>query len=644
MLRADELKGKTIGKYDIYELVGDGGQAIVYKAWHRDLHAWVALKILKDDLAKKEPLRERFRKEARLQFRLHHPHIVRVIEIIEEERLLGIVMDWVQGNDLDHYIENAERPFSLVEVDRLFLPLLSAVGYAHQHKVIHRDLKPSNVLLMGKAGEERPLVMDFGIAKSLEEGESTTKTGGLLGTPSYIAPEQISSSKHVDHRADIYSLGITLYQMLSLRLPFMGGDLLQMITMHLMESPPPFSAWNVEVAPEIEAIVMRSLAKDPKARFATCEDFADALRNAIYQQMGIPVVVSSSSPSLASLPAVPLPPSSQALLPNVRPSLPPESQQTTVDNEEQTNRVIHTLQQPSGSSPALQEPSGSSPALPLPSGFAHALQQPSGSSPALPLPSGSSPLLQHQSYPPSQPPPIQGKQRHLLLILSLIAGLLAALLLLDALQPNLLRRAKQRISQAPPLSRGLEKASQDPPQPIASKTPLLPQDPDQKTPNSGSLPSKRTPPLDPTKEGGDATKEDGDATKDTKAPTQRESAQKAPLARRSTPSPPKRRSTASSACLACLQKSAWNVEKYEARAACEQVTAMIRDCRSRCSSFSSFCVSLGRVKQYQTKRLYKKSSLCRRILEKKSDYIARRYFANRKEEMTPASCLKAFSD
>jgi hypothetical protein len=235
------------------------------------------------------------------------------------------------------------------------------------------------------------------------------------------------------------------------------------------------------------------------------------------------------------------------------------------------------------------------------------------------------------------------------LILSLIAGLLAALLLLDALQPNLLRRAKQRLSQAPPpdTKKTLQAPiPQDPTKTIASPRPLPTQEPAQKMPASGSLPSKRTPPLDPTKKGGDETKDGSDATKEEKVPPKREIAleQKTRLARRSTQAPPKRRSAASSACLACLRKNAWNIEKHEARMACEQVTALARDCRSKCSSFSSFCASLGRVKQYQTKQFYKKSSLCHRILAQESAYIARRYFANSKEKTDPALCLKAFFD
>ncbi|MCB9640589.1 MAG: protein kinase [Myxococcales bacterium] len=277
----DLLQGKELGKYKLHEKAGDGGQAVVYKAWHNELHAWVAVKFLRPELYKKDSIRERFKQEARLQFRLQHPHIVRVIEILEDGEFLGMVMDWVEGKDLDKYLQENLGPLPYREIKRIFLPVLRGVGYAHKQQIVHRDLKPSNILLHDLHGEEIPKVMDFGIAKSLAQEESQTKTGSVLGTPSYLAPEQARSTKHVDHRADIYALGITLYQMLSGRLPFVGEDVIQVIMKHITDAPPSFGIFQLHVPSELNDVVMKALSKDPNTRYSSCQGFEQALEQAL---------------------------------------------------------------------------------------------------------------------------------------------------------------------------------------------------------------------------------------------------------------------------------------------------------------------------------------------------------------------------
>ncbi|MCB9644198.1 MAG: serine/threonine protein kinase [Myxococcales bacterium] len=274
-------EGHVLGKYRIEKVVGGGGQATVYKALHLDFQNPVALKVVNSKLTESSAIRERFKREARLQFQLQHPHIVRVFDILEEEETLIMVMDWVEGDDLEHFLQKRQGPLRTEEIERFFLPVLQALSYAHQKKIIHRDLKPSNILLEGPSGHETPKVMDFGIAKSLEDDNQHTKTNALLGTPHYIAPEHASSSKYVDHRVDIYALGVTLYQLLSGHLPFAGGDLVQIITAHLTQDPPPIADWGVQVAPELEQIARKAMQKRPQDRFQSCEDFAHALRAAI---------------------------------------------------------------------------------------------------------------------------------------------------------------------------------------------------------------------------------------------------------------------------------------------------------------------------------------------------------------------------
>ncbi len=282
-MSSTQLEGKTIGKYQIRRKVGDGGQAIVYEAWYEDLQASVAIKFLHDSIAQNSAIRERFKREARLQFKLQHPHIIRVLEIIEDDGVMGMVMDWVQGPDLADYLKKRTAPLTSNDLELLFLPVLRALDFAHKKGVIHRDLKPANVLVDLSSGTPIPKVMDFGIAKSLEDEGQQTKTNALLGTPHYIAPEQANSSKHVDHRADIYSLGVMLYEMLCGRQPFAGRDLLQLITAHLLEPPPPMRDWGVRVAPALEAIAQKALAKSPNERFESCQAFEQALQKVLAQ-------------------------------------------------------------------------------------------------------------------------------------------------------------------------------------------------------------------------------------------------------------------------------------------------------------------------------------------------------------------------
>ncbi len=277
MLTAENLEGKVVGRYKIEKLFGEGGMAFVYKGIHSDLGLPIAFKVLFSEFAKNPEVRERFKREARLQFKLQHPNLVRVIDLIEEDGLLGMVMDWIEGRDLAKFLDEHPHPMSLNDIRRIFLPVLSAVGHAHEKHIIHRDLKPANILLEGNPGEEIPKVMDFGIAKSLDDDASKTKTGLVVGTPYYLAPEQARGSKDIDHRADIYSLGVTLYQMLTGRLPYDGETAIQIITAHCMAPFPAISNFLPHIDPHLEQVVSKAMAKAPEDRFQSCQEFADAL-------------------------------------------------------------------------------------------------------------------------------------------------------------------------------------------------------------------------------------------------------------------------------------------------------------------------------------------------------------------------------
>lgn len=274
----ENLSGMIVGgKYILGSLVGEGGMAYVYRGLHKDLNHPIAFKVLFSNLARRPEVRERFQQEARLQFRLQHPNIVRVIDMIEEHGMLGIVLDWVEGRDLGHYLKQKNGLVSLAEIRRLFVPMLTAIGYAHDQQIIHRDIKPTNVLLEGAEGREVPKIMDFGIAKSLEGDNFKTKTGLMVGTPFYMSPEQIQGVKNIDHRADIYSLGVTLFQMLTGRLPFEGENAWEVVSQHYLREPPTLALYRLDLSSEWDRVIRTAMAKAPDQRYSSARAFARAI-------------------------------------------------------------------------------------------------------------------------------------------------------------------------------------------------------------------------------------------------------------------------------------------------------------------------------------------------------------------------------
>lgn len=298
MLTPEALEGQSLGKYRVQQKVGEGGMACVYRAVQVDFESPVAIKVLFPEHARKELVRKRFAREARLQFRLRHPNIVRVLEMIDEVGLVGMVMDWVDGIDLEQHLRRLGRPLTNQEILELFVPILDAVGYAHQHQIVHRDLKPSNIVLEQSGKRLVPKVMDFGIAKSVED-EQVTSTGVFLGTPAFLAPEQVQDARKVDHRVDIYALGVCLFRAAAGQLPFSQGDFMSVVAAHLMNKPPMLSEFYARVDPRLEPIVQKALEKNPALRFSSCEAFAEALQSALSNSapLSSPRVSSQRSPA-----------------------------------------------------------------------------------------------------------------------------------------------------------------------------------------------------------------------------------------------------------------------------------------------------------------------------------------------------------
>jgi formylglycine-generating enzyme required for sulfatase activity/predicted Ser/Thr protein kinase len=267
---------KEVPGYKILETLGTGGMAMVYLAEHEKLGRRVAIKVLSDVLTADYTVRERFLQEARVMASLSHPGIVQVTDYVETEHTLAFVMEYIEGRNLSEIIGREVGPIPAEKALQMFRQILEAAGYAHDRGIIHRDLKPSNVMVTDDGTAK---IMDFGIAK-IAGGAGHTRTGTKLGTLYYMSPEQLRGSKHVDHRADIYSLGMTLYEMLAGRLPFdtesetSEFDITQKIVFEEFEPP---SDYYPHIPDHLVDVVRKATAKDPDQRFQSCMEFMEAL-------------------------------------------------------------------------------------------------------------------------------------------------------------------------------------------------------------------------------------------------------------------------------------------------------------------------------------------------------------------------------
>lgn len=274
----DPLENKIIqGHYHIHERVAKGGMAWIYRAEHTTLRNHMAIKILFPQLLEEPDLCERFLEEARIQFGLKHPNIVQVTDVISHDGLVGIVLEWINGRDLRYWLRNHRRPFTPFQIREIMLPVIDAIGYAHEKGIIHRDLKPGNILFHHEGKRVIPKVADFGIAKMLNEVDSRTQTGTMMGTLQYMSPEQIRDSKYVDQRSDIYSLGIILFRMATARLPFREKNALVLMRQHELAAPPTPSDLCPPIPEELDRLILRCLEKDPAHRFQNCDELAAAI-------------------------------------------------------------------------------------------------------------------------------------------------------------------------------------------------------------------------------------------------------------------------------------------------------------------------------------------------------------------------------
>lgn len=261
-----------VGRYELGELLGQGGMSVVYRATDLRLARPVAVKVLREQFAADPEFVERFEREARAAARLSHPNIVAVYDVGSDEGTYFMVMEYVPGEDLKAVIRR-QAPLRADRIVRIGEQLAAALDYAHRSGVVHRDVKPHN-LLLGPGDELK--VADFGIAVALGV-PSLTQSGVVLGTPQYIAPEQ-ALGRSGTPAADIYSAGVVLFELATGRVPFQAEHLLAVARMHVDQPPPIPSSLNPALPRDLEAIILRALDKDPAARFASAADLAAALR------------------------------------------------------------------------------------------------------------------------------------------------------------------------------------------------------------------------------------------------------------------------------------------------------------------------------------------------------------------------------
>jgi serine/threonine protein kinase len=276
-MNTDSLLGKQLDEYQIDQPLGSGGMARVYRALDTRLQRYVALKVIAPDFRTLSDYQMRFGREAQSIARLEHPSIVRVYRVGEASGLYYIAMEYIEGADLDWLIHDYKKDgevMPLASVSRVLAEVGAALDYAHSKQVIHRDVKPGNIIL-DKTG--RAILTDFGLALLVDIGTR----GEILGSPHYIAPEQAISSGNVVPQSDLYSLGVTLFEMLTGELPFSGGDAMEIAMRHVSEPPPPPSRFNEAIPASVDDVILRSLEKEPSDRYKTCAELSAAFQNAI---------------------------------------------------------------------------------------------------------------------------------------------------------------------------------------------------------------------------------------------------------------------------------------------------------------------------------------------------------------------------
>ena len=301
-----EWIGSTVGKVRIEREIAKGGMAEVFLGTHLTLDRPVAVKVMHNYIESDPDFQSRFEREAKVVAALRHPNIIQIFDFDTADGHPYIVMEYLRGPTLATYLRELHKRNDRLppaRIARLLVALAAALDYAHEEGVIHRDIKPGNIILHNKARElstedpltpnTEPVITDFGLVR-IAHSATQTASGVVSGTPAYMSPEQAQGAK-VDHRSDIYSLGVVLYEMVAGRVPFEADTSWTVILKHINESPPPISG----VQPPVQGVIERVLAKDPDMRHQTCRELAVDYLNAIgmVSESGTMRLASQSTPS-----------------------------------------------------------------------------------------------------------------------------------------------------------------------------------------------------------------------------------------------------------------------------------------------------------------------------------------------------------
>ncbi len=269
------VEQKVVANRRIGQKLGEGGMGAVFKAWHVHLERVEAFKIVKQIYASNPEYKAKFLREAKIAASLNHPNITRVIEIVDEQGILGYTMEYIEGETLARMLQR-EGKLPEGRVVEIMMQLASALICIHEASIVHRDIKPGNVIIdaTGKA-----VLTDLGLAKNVNTAGRSgfTSEGATLGTPAYMAPEQIENAKYADIRSDIYSLGALAYHALAGRPPFAGNSIYDFLSAILNTEAAPLCEVNPSISPRLSRMVMKMLAKDKSRRFETPSDLFRAL-------------------------------------------------------------------------------------------------------------------------------------------------------------------------------------------------------------------------------------------------------------------------------------------------------------------------------------------------------------------------------
>jgi Tfp pilus assembly protein PilX len=297
--------GDSVGDYQIAGILGAGGMGKVYKVRNVISDRVEAMKVLLPDLANESELADRFIREIKLLASLNHPNIAALHTAMRLDNQLVMIMEFVEGRTLEDRMR--EGPVAAIEGIECMIQVLSALAYAHERGVVHRDIKPANMMLT-PAGEVK--LMDFGIAKAVAD-RRLTMTGTTLGSLYYMSPEQVKGSVNLDGRSDLYSVGVSLYEVITGVRPFRGDSDYSIMVAHLEQNPKPPIELDPKVPPMLNEVIMTAIAKDPGERFQTAEAFRNALES-VRQSLGAAAPVAAQAAPKPQQPQIQPKPQSQA--------------------------------------------------------------------------------------------------------------------------------------------------------------------------------------------------------------------------------------------------------------------------------------------------------------------------------------------